>query len=154
MTSARLGFLLIAGSGSIAQQGPHLAPVDAPARLTVAGANEPGIRLRVSGVVVGPDGQPLANASIYLYHTDAKGEYVPGQSGGSDRPRLFGYLRSDARGRYEFETIKPGSYPNSSNPAHIHFEPWWPIVPLDSTRLSSRATRTSRTGSGKLRPTR
>ena len=45
-----------------------------------------------------------------------------GSNGGSDRPRLLGYLRSDAQGRYSFATIKPGSYPNSRNPAHIHFE--------------------------------
>ena len=60
----------------------------------------------------------------YVYQTDARGEYVPGGTGasGSDRPRLFGYLRSDARGEYSFSTIRPGSYPNSRNPGHIHFE--------------------------------
>ena len=29
-------------------------------------------------------------------------------------------MRTNAQGRYEFRTIKPGSYPNSRNPAHIH----------------------------------
>jgi protocatechuate 3,4-dioxygenase beta subunit len=29
-------------------------------------------------------------------------------------------MRSNAEGRYEFRTIKPGSYPGSRNPAHIH----------------------------------
>lgn len=36
-------------------------------------------------------------------------------------PRLRGYLRSDAQGRYEFSTIKPGPYPNNRIPAHIHY---------------------------------
>jgi protocatechuate 3,4-dioxygenase beta subunit len=31
-------------------------------------------------------------------------------------------LRSDAKGAWSFETVKPGSYPNSRNPLHIHFE--------------------------------
>ena len=29
-------------------------------------------------------------------------------------------MRSNKEGRYEFRTIKPGSYPGSTNPAHIH----------------------------------
>jgi protocatechuate 3,4-dioxygenase beta subunit len=29
-------------------------------------------------------------------------------------------MRSNAEGKYEFRTIKPGSYPGSRNPAHIH----------------------------------
>ena len=37
-------------------------------------------------------------------------------------PRLKLYLRSDAKGSWSFETVKPGSYPNSRVPPHIHFE--------------------------------
>jgi len=29
-------------------------------------------------------------------------------------------MRSNSEGQYEFRTIKPGSYPGSTNPAHIH----------------------------------
>ena len=102
----------------------HEAPANAPARAVVAPESEPGTRLTVSGRVLGKDDRPLSGASIYVYQTDAKGEYIPGGTGasGSDRPRLFGYLRSDARGEYSFSTIRPGSYPNSRNPGHIHFE--------------------------------
>jgi protocatechuate 3,4-dioxygenase beta subunit len=100
----------------------HVAPSDASSRVTIAGSAEPGARLLVSGRVVDAKGRPVPNASIYAYQTDANGEYVPGQPGGSERPRLFGYLRSDPEGRYSLTTIKPGSYPNSRNPAHIHFE--------------------------------
>jgi protocatechuate 3,4-dioxygenase beta subunit len=37
---------------------------------------------------------------------------------------LQGTLRTDARGRYEFTTIKPGRYKGEAQPppAHIHFE--------------------------------
>ena len=37
-------------------------------------------------------------------------------------PRLKVYLRADAKGAWSFETIRPGSYPNSKAPGHIHFE--------------------------------
>ena len=100
----------------------HEAPSNAPARAVITSESEPGTRLTVSGRVLGADGRPLAGASIYVYQTDARGEYVPGSTGGSDRPRLFGYLRSDSQGNYSFSTIRPGSYPNSRNPGHIHFE--------------------------------
>lgn len=114
--------LIVLGPCVAAAQDLKVAPPDAPARVTIAKAPEPGTPLSVSGRVLDPDGQPVPDVSIYAYQTDARGEYVPGQSGGSDRPRLFAFMRSDAQGRYAFLTIKPGSYPNSRNPGHIHFE--------------------------------
>jgi len=102
----------------------HLAPPDAPATITIADSAEPGSRLVVRGRVLDGDGRPVTGASIYAYHTDATGVYVPGGAGaaGNDRPRLYGYLRSDADGRYAFSTIKPGPYPAARIPAHVHFE--------------------------------
>ena len=81
---------------------------------------EPGEPLIVSGTIYAPDGkQPLAGIKLYVYQTDATGRYST--SGGSNRnTRIHGSMTTDASGRYEFRTIKPGSYPNSRNPAHIH----------------------------------
>jgi protocatechuate 3,4-dioxygenase beta subunit len=84
---------------SAAGQSPHLAPANAPSRITVADSTEPGTRLLVSGRVMGADNKPIPAASIYVYHTDQKGEYVRRSNAGMDRPRLYGYLRSDAQGR-------------------------------------------------------
>jgi len=102
-------------------QSPTVAPKDAPAKVTIATLNEPGERLVVNGRVFASDGvTPLAGASVYAYHTDAKGYYSPGTNDNRN-PRLRGYMRTDAEGRYEFNTIKPGPYPNSRIPAHIHY---------------------------------
>lgn len=103
-------------------QAPTVAEKNAPSKITIAGKDEAGERLIVTGVVFGADGKtPLANASIYVYHTDAKGLYTPGTNNDSRNPRLRGYLRTDAQGHYEYSTIKPAPYPNNNAPAHIHY---------------------------------
>lgn len=37
-------------------------------------------------------------------------------------PRLMALLRTDGAGRYSFATIRPGSYPGTRVPQHIHYE--------------------------------
>lgn len=103
-------------------QTPTLAPADAPALAIIAPAREPGTPLVISGFVYAADGRtPLRNASIYVYQTDARGYYAPNDPRASNAPRLHAYLRTDANGRYEFRTIRPGSYPGTNNPGHIHY---------------------------------
>jgi protocatechuate 3,4-dioxygenase beta subunit len=96
----------------------YMAPQNAPSRIVVAGPDEPGERLVVTGRVI--DGTKLiAGASVYVFHTDVKGFYAPGVSADDAElnPRLHGALRTD--GRYQYETIRPGSY--SGNAAHVHY---------------------------------
>jgi protocatechuate 3,4-dioxygenase beta subunit len=105
-----------------AAQAPVVAPADAPARTVVAPAGEAGDPLVVSGVVYADDGRtPLRGVSVYVYQTDARGYYHPDNARDSENPRLRGYMRTDAAGRYEFRTIRPGSYPGTRNPGHIHY---------------------------------
>jgi protocatechuate 3,4-dioxygenase beta subunit len=63
----------------------------------------------------------IASASVYVFQTDAKGFYAPDRSGPDAEldPRLHGALRTDAEGRYEYKTIRPGSY--GGNAAHVHY---------------------------------
>src|SRR5262245_28462990 len=108
-------------SFTVCAQAPQVAKKDAPAKINIAAKDEPGERLIVIGQVFGPDGKtPLAGASVYVYHTDAKGLYSPGTNDNRN-PRLRGYMRTDAKGRYEYSTIKPAPYPNNGPPAHIHY---------------------------------
>lgn len=113
--------LLFALAFSPFPQAPTVAEKNAPAKVSITSKEEPGERLIVSGVIFGADGKtPLPNASVYVYHTDVKGLYTP--AGNDNRnPRLRGYLRTDAQGRYEYSTIKPGPYPGNGPPAHIHY---------------------------------
>lgn len=82
--------------------------------------NEPGEPLIISGTIYSPDGkQPLEGITLFVYQTDATGVYTTSE-GDNRGTRIHGVMRTNAQGRYEFRTIKPGSYPNSRNPAHIH----------------------------------
>lgn len=86
----------------------------------IVSETEPGEPLIISGTIYSPDGtRPMEGINLYVYQTDATGVYTT--SGGDNRnTRIHGSMRTNADGRYEFRTIKPGSYPNSRIPAHIH----------------------------------
>lgn len=107
---------------SLAAQTAHLAPANAPSTGRLTPVGEPGPPLSVSGVVVDPEGKPVAGASLYAFQTDAEGYYGVKPVSDNQNPRLMILLRTDAQGRWAFETIRPGSYPNSRAPGHIHFE--------------------------------
>lgn len=90
----------------------------------IAPVGEPGEPLEVSGVIYKRDARtPAPGVILYLYHTDARGIYVPAtdMTGYARRHgRLRGWARTNAKGEYKFHTIKPASYPNQTIPSHIH----------------------------------
>jgi len=115
--------LALSAAPLLAREPSRLAPANAPSSGEVAPAQEPGDRLEVSGVVYAADGRtPVAGASVYVYQTDARGYYQPDDAMGNQDPRLKALLRTDARGRYTYRTIRPGSYPGTRVPKHIHYE--------------------------------
>ena len=89
----------------------------------IAGPDEPGEQLIISGTIFKKDGKtPAPEVILYVYHTDNKGLYSPApkQTAAKRHGHLRGWVKSDENGRYEFKTIRPASYPNSRNPQHIH----------------------------------
>lgn len=97
------------------------APEGAPSRMVIAGEDEPGERLIVTGRTLEGD-KPVPGVSLYVFHTDAKGRYsleTGDNQVGELNPRLHGALRTDAQGRYEYATSRPGSYENGA--AHVHY---------------------------------
>lgn len=95
-------------------------PANPSWRTALLSPKEPGELLTVTGIIYAPDGRtPVEGARLYVYQTDARGLYVPRLSL-RRTPRIRGWMKTGADGRYEFRSIKPGSYPNNRTPAHIH----------------------------------
>lgn len=110
-------------NGAAQEDDPVKASKGGPAepswRTVVVKDDELGEPLIVSGTIYAADGKtPVAGAGLYVYHTDASGRYTRNPLG--RKPRLRGWMKTGADGRYEFRTIRPGSYPGERIPAHIH----------------------------------
>lgn len=116
------GIAVLILAAGVAAQSVHEAPAGAPSTGRLAPQGEPGETLAVSGIVVGADGSPISGASLYVYQTDREGYYGVKPASDNRNPRLKLFLRSDAKGGWSFDTIRPGSYPGSRVPGHIHFE--------------------------------
>lgn len=100
-------------------RGAMETPDDVSWRTVVAPVSDIGERIVINGTVYNADGKtPAPNTLIYLYHTDIYGHY--GKKGEHPAGRYRGWMLTDRYGRYEFESIKPASYPDSTIAAHVH----------------------------------
>ncbi len=91
------------------------------ARLVLVGKEEPGDRIEVVARVVDPDGRHVEGAIVHVFATDEKGRYHPVIEG-ERTSRIFGTMVTDETGRVRFETVRPGPYPGTRNPRHIHVQ--------------------------------
>ena len=109
----------------------------APFQARLAGPEEPGDRLVLTGTVFSSDCRtPLAGALIEVWQANNGGLYDTNKPGNFTETTTFhlrGMLQTNEKGQYEIETIVPGRYPIPPNlpglekyagltrPAHIHF---------------------------------
>jgi protocatechuate 3,4-dioxygenase beta subunit len=129
-------------------------------RVKVGSGLDRGELLQVEGIVYRADGRtPSPGVVIYAYHTNAEGLYAHGspQTEASRRHgRLRAWVKTDAQGRYRFDTIKPAPYPGGRFPAHIHLtvlepdrRPYWiDDIVFEGEAGVSEAYRTGMTNRG------
>jgi protocatechuate 3,4-dioxygenase, beta subunit len=111
---------------------PVIKPTDQDRDLTtIAGraGRAQGQVIYVTGRVINRHGAPIAGAQMEIWQANSRGRYTH-QSDQHDAPldpNFEGYaqLVTDAEGRYQIKTIKPGAYPDDSGAMrapHIHFQ--------------------------------
>lgn len=124
------------------------APDNVSWRAALPKKSEKDELITISGKVYEADGEtPAPNVLIYFYHTDAEGIY--GRSGEPQHGHFRGWLLTDARGRYEFSSIKPASYPNLTFAAHVHMtvttanarEDWIDSILFEGDKFITEAER-------------
>lgn len=121
--------------------------------------HDDGERMIISGTVFRTDGKtPAPNVLIYFYHTDKFGIY--GRAGEPKHGRFRGWMLTDAQGRYEFSSIRPASYPNSTQSQHVHMtltgtdfqEDWIDSILFEGDRFLTARERESSGKRGGFNP--
>src|SRR6266508_910787 len=163
VVAAALGVVLAIGGAYAALRGtrgppPSSQPAASRPEVTAAGRQEPcqptgaarasaataasrrGQRLVVSGTVYAPDcTTPLAGAVVHLWQANGEGVYGPGPQGPGEVRCCYlqGTLRTNARGRYQVQTVKPAHYQGAKPPppGHIHLEVSHPAAGVLLTEL-------------------
>lgn len=95
------------------------APENISWKTVLADSSGKGEPMIISGTIFKTDGKtPAPNVLVYFYHTNPEGLY--GRRGEPRHGRFRGWMLTNERGNYEFSTIKPASYPNSTVSSHVH----------------------------------
>jgi protocatechuate 3,4-dioxygenase beta subunit len=107
-------------------EGPFYKP-KVPERAVLRERGMKGVGVALGGLVLTRSCKPVANAIVDLWHADDAGEYD------NQGFRLRGFVRTDAQGRYSFNTIRPGNYPGRVR--HYHVKVQAPGARLLTTQL-------------------
>jgi len=135
------------------------APYDVSWRTDFHVTPDDGEPMIISGTIYKPDGAtPAPNVLVYFYHTDKFGIY--GRPGQPKHGRFRGWMITDSRGRYEFATVRPASYPNSTQSQHVHMtittldkrEDWYDSMLFEGDKFLTSRERESLPRRGGFNP--
>lgn len=93
-------------------EGPFFTP-NSPERTSLLETGVTGTPMRLTGLVLATDCQPIAGALVDFWHADDAGVY---DNAGY---KLRGHQFTAADGRYTLETIVPGLYPGRTRHFHV-----------------------------------
>lgn len=93
-------------------EGPYYTP-NSPERSNLREPDMTGTSVALGGLVLTRSCKPVADAIVDLWHADDAGAYD------NKGFRLRGFVKTDAQGRYAFQTIVPGLYPGRTRHYHV-----------------------------------
>jgi protocatechuate 3,4-dioxygenase beta subunit len=134
-------------------------PAKLASRARIAPRAEAGAPMVIEGVVTTSRGAPAPGIIVYAYHTNEGGLYPPAHN---RHGRLRGWVLTDAQGRYRFDSIRPGAYPERNVAEHVHMhviEPGVGTYYIDNLEfeddpLNARRAGAERGGKGLMLPLR
>ncbi len=101
---------------------PTEPPVAEVPTLILASDDDPGQRLTLHvRIVDNTSSEPIANATVYLYHADETGQYRPSDPADESTAYHSGEIVTDEDGRFVVHTILPGEYDQPGN-RHVHVQ--------------------------------
>jgi protocatechuate 3,4-dioxygenase beta subunit len=115
----------------------------------IAPTSQPGTQMIIDGVVRGANGKPAPDVIVYAYHTDVGGLYPAARN---RHGSIKGWARTDAQGRYRFDTIRPGAYPSRNVAEHVHMhviEPGVGTYYIDNLEFRDDPLQSGRAGEGR-----
>ena len=77
---------------------------------TIVRSATPGPTLFADFRITGPDGTPLPDVEVHIWHSSPIGFYE-NQDPDQAAMNLRGIFRTDADGRFSFRSVRPGGYP-------------------------------------------
>jgi len=81
-------------------------------------------KMLLTGIVFHADGKtPAKDVVLYVYHTNDKGIYPEDDNAvgwAKSHGYIRGWIKTNERGEYKFYSFRPASYPNSTQPQHVH----------------------------------
>jgi protocatechuate 3,4-dioxygenase beta subunit len=145
-------------------------PDKIPSEARIGPLGQLGEPMHISGTVFDAAGRPAPGIVVYAYQTDADGLYPPDESRrgqpAARHGRLRAWAKTDSHGEYAFDTIRPGGYPGTGIPQHVHMHVLEPgrctyyiddLLFTDDPRLTAQQRASherGRGGSGIATPTR
>ena len=97
------------------------APADVSWKSVLAKKSDRDEPMTISGTVYETDGKtPARDVLIYFYHTDSEGYYGRRRPGEPLHGHFRGWMLTDEKGRYQFNSIRPAAYPERKFAAHVH----------------------------------
>ncbi|WP_170113238.1 hypothetical protein [Ahniella affigens] len=95
-------------------------PSELSSEARIAPADAAGDPMQISGVVRDQVGNPVPGVIVYAYSTNSAGIYPEDTANHTRHGAYRGWVKTGDDGSFLMHTIRPGHYPKTDIPEHVH----------------------------------